>query len=226
VFGSSKKAADILDSLTRKGRLIQIERGKYIPVPIKAPNQRWMPNEFVVAALWMGDVPYYIGYFTMFNYWGFTEQVPQKMFVLNTKKNAKKTIGSVGYEAVRIDPRKYYGIIKIKIEDEDIRVSDRERTLVDFVYKPLGSFNNIEATIRNNFKKIDLRKFIRYLIKFPIVSVRKRAGYILEKLGCRGSLLKKLKASLGSEGTYIVLDASKKTRRGRTNKEWKIIDNR
>ena len=64
LFGDSKKAANILDKLTRKGRFIKIERGKYIVVPIKAPDQLWAPNEFVIAKLWMGDTPYYIGYFT------------------------------------------------------------------------------------------------------------------------------------------------------------------
>ncbi len=68
VFGDSRKAANTVDRLRKKGRLIQLERGKYILVPIKAPNQMWTPNELVVASLWMGDAPYYVGYFTMYNY--------------------------------------------------------------------------------------------------------------------------------------------------------------
>ena len=68
-------------------------------------------------------------------------------------------------------------------------ISDKERTLVDFIYNPIGSFENIETVLRDNIKKINLDKFIRYLKQFPVVSVRKRAGFLLEKLGCNDSLL-------------------------------------
>ncbi|OQA91029.1 MAG: hypothetical protein BWY26_01219 [Elusimicrobia bacterium ADurb.Bin231] len=226
LFGSPKKAANILDILTRKGRLIQLRRGKYLLVPIKAPNQRWTPNEFVAAALWIGDIPYYIGYFTAYNYWGFTEQMPQTVFVLNTRKNDKKLIGNIQYEALKIDENKYFGVKRIKIEGQEVLISDKERTLVDFVYNPIGSFDNISAVLKENINKIDLGKFIRYLIKFPVVSVRKRAGYLIEKIGCRDPLLIKLKKSIGNKNTYIVLNPANKTRKGKIDKEWKIIVNR
>ena len=171
IFGDSKKAVNLLSRLSRKGRFIRLEKGKYILVPIKAPNQLWTPNEFITAKLWMGDVPYYIGYFTMYNYWGFTEQIPQIVFVLNTKKSRTKVIGNVQYKAVKIDKRKYYGIKKIKIDDEVVCVSDKERTLVDFIYKPIGSFGNIKSVLSNNLQKIDMDKFIKYLVVFPVISV-------------------------------------------------------
>jgi predicted transcriptional regulator of viral defense system len=226
LFGSPKKAADILDTLTRKGRLIQIQRGKYILVPIKAPNQQWTPNEFVVAALWMGAIPYYIGYFTMYNYWGFTDQIPQTIFILNTRKSGKKVIGNVKYEAVKIDQRKYFGVQRVIIEDEEVRISDKERTLVDLVYKPIGSFDNVRKTLKDSLGKIDLKKFIGYLTRFPVVSVRKRAGFILEDIGYESQLLRKLKWSLENDRTYVVLDPMVKSRKGKIDNEWKIIVNR
>jgi len=226
LFASSKRTAEVLDTLTRKGRLLQLQRGKYLLVPIKAPNQQWAPNEFVVAALWMGEVPYYIGYFTMYNYWGLTEQIPQTVFILNLKKNSKKTIGDVKYEALKIDEKKYFGVQKIKIEDIDICVSDKERTLVDFIYNPIGSFNNVANVLKECLAEIDLDKFVNYLNRFPVISVRKRAGFYLTEIGCKDSMLKKLKKNIGREDTYVVLDPANKSRKGKTNKEWKIIVNR
>ena len=226
LFPNKNKASKTVASLTRKGRIIRLEKGKYIIVPMKAPNQQWTPNEFIVAALWMGDTFYYIGYFTMYNYWGFTEQIPQTVFVLNLRKNAQKTIGDVKYEAVKIDEKKYFGIQKIKIEDTDVCISDKERTLVDFVYNPIGSFNNVTSVLKENLKEIDLDKFIHYLNRFPVVSVRKRAGFFLDEIGCENTLLKKIKKSIGRQDTYVVLDPSNKSRKGKINKEWKIIVNR
>lgn len=225
LFRNFKKAANILDKLTRKGRLIQIERGKYIVVPIKAPNQLWTPNEFVTAKFWMGDVPYYIGYFTMYNYWGFTEQIPQTIFVLNTKRSYTKIIGNVSYKAVKIDERKYYGIKKIRIDEELVCISDKERTLVDFIYNPIGSFENVKKVLEANLKQINIDKFIKYLISFPVISVRKRAGYILEKLNRNIPQLKKLKETIGNEKTFVALNPANPSRKGKINKDWRIIVN-
>lgn len=225
LFGNSKKAANILYKLTKKGRLIQVERGKYITVPIKAPNQLWTPNEFITAMLWMGDIPYYIGYFTMYNYWGFTEQIPQTIFILNTKKSCTKTISNIRYKAVKINEKKCYGVKKIKIDEELVCISDKERTLVDFIYNPIGSFENVKKVLKDNLNEINIEKFIKYLISFPVVSVKKRAGYILEKLGCKNSPLKKLQKAIGNKTTYIVLNPSKPSRKGKINKDWRIIIN-
>src|SRR3989338_3828439 len=158
LFPNKNKASKTVASLTRKGRIIRLEKGKYIIVPMKAPNQQWTPNEFIVAALWMGDTFYYIGYFTMYNYWGFTEQIPQTVFILNLKKNIKKTIGNLKYEALRIDKKKYFGIVKIKIEDVDVCISDKERTLIDFFYNPMGSFTDLGTVLKDNLTEIDLDK--------------------------------------------------------------------
>lgn len=226
LFGDLKKVANIFDRLTRKGRLIQIERGKYIIVPIKAPNQLWSPNEFVAAKFWMGDIPYYIGYFTMYNYWGFTEQVPQTVFVLNTRKSCSKVIGNVKYKAVKIDKKKYYGIQKIKIDDEFICISDKERTLIDFIYNPICSFENIKKILKENLSSINLDKLIKYLIRFPVISVRKRAGYMLENINCPVFYLNKLKRTIKEQNSYTFLDPSKTSKKGKINNDWRIIVNK
>jgi predicted transcriptional regulator of viral defense system len=226
LFSDKNKASRVLACLRKKGRLIRIEKGKYFLVPIKAPNQQWMPNEFVIADLWMGTIPYYIGYFTMYNYWGFTEQVPRTIFVLNTAKSYRKEINGIRYEAVKIDLKKYYGIQKIKAEDQEVCISDKERTLVDFAYNSLGSIRNFEVALQDNLNAIDLKKFIGYLIKFPVVSVRKRAGFLLKKLGCQDKVLEPLRKSIGKKRVLVLLDPYSQSRKGKINKEWKIIVNR
>lgn len=226
LFPSRKRTAEVLDALTRKGRLLQLQRGKYLLVPIRAPNQQWSPNEFMVAALWMGDIPYYVGYFTMYHYWGLTEQIPQTVFILNLKKNVKKTIGDVKYEALKIDKKKLFGIQKIKIEDTDVCVSDRERTLVDFVYNPIGSYANVANVLKACLAEMDLEKFVNYLNQFPVVSVRKRAGFLLTEIGCRDNVLKRLQKNIGPKDTFVVLDPTHRSRKGKINKEWRIIVNR
>lgn len=225
VFEDKNKAARILVYLERKGRLLCIERGKYLLVPLKAPNQRWMPNEFVVASLWMGETPYYIGYSSAYNYWGFTDQIPQTVFVLNTRKGLKKIVGKLSYSAVKISPRKIYGLRNMNIDDENVFISDRERTLVDFIYKPMGSWVDVESLIKEQLKEISIEKLIRYLVRFPVASVRKRAGLMLQRLGIPQQKLSPLQRSIGKENTYIVFNPFIKSRKGKVNSDWKVIIN-
>ena len=225
VLGNYRKATSMLDNLTKRNRLIQLRRGRYMVVPLKAPNQLWMPNEYVVAALWMGDIPYYIGYSSMYDYWGFTEQIPQSVTVLNTLKEWKRNIKNIKYVAIKISSGKMYGIKKIRIDEEDILISDKERTLVDFIYKPMGSWENVQSVISEQINKIDLQKFIRYLIKYPVIAIRKRAGLMLERAGISLNDLILLRRSIGSKNTYVNFNPFVKSRKGKVNKDWKVILN-
>jgi len=225
VLGNYKKATRLLDRLATKNRLIQLERGKYLVVPLKAPNQSWMPHEFVVASLWMGETPYYIGYSSIYNYWGFTEQIPQKVIILNTRKNRERTIGKINFCAMKVSSKKMYGIKKIKIDKEFVAISDKERSLVDFISNPIGSWENVQKVIEEQIKRIDIGKFVLYLRKFPVIAVRKRAGFILESAGVRSEEFYKLKSSIGKENSYAPFNPFIKSRKGSVNKEWKVILN-
>jgi predicted transcriptional regulator of viral defense system len=226
LFPRPQLAAAVLDSLSRKGRLIKLQRGKYFLVPIKAPNQQWTPNEFVVAALWMGNIPYYVGYFAMYHYWGLTDQIPQTVHVLNTRRNAEANIGHTAYRAMKVGLSRIYGVQEILIEDETVRVSDRERTLVDFIHRPVGSFEEFSSALKQAISIIDSAKLIEYLIRFPIASLRKRAGFLLEMSGLNEADLQKLRPNLGNPSNFVVLDPKQKSRKGTINKRWGVIVNR
>ncbi|NQT22450.1 MAG: hypothetical protein HQ579_03310, partial [Candidatus Omnitrophica bacterium] len=211
--------------LSKRNRLIQLRRGRYLIVPLKAPNQQWMPNEYLVASLWMDEIPYYVGYSSMYNYWGFTEQIPQSVTVLNTMKEWKRNIKNIRYVAIKISSRKMYGIKKIRIDEENISISDKERTLVDFIFKPMGSWENVQSVVDEQVNNIDLQKFIRYLIKYPVVVVRKRAGLMLERAGVSPKILTKLKQSIGAKNTYVNFNPFINSRKGKVNQDWKVIIN-
>ena len=60
ITGNKNKSASMLSRLAGKGRLLQISRGKYFIVPLRAPKQMWSPNEFVAAKYWVNCGEYYI----------------------------------------------------------------------------------------------------------------------------------------------------------------------
>jgi len=225
VLGNYRKATSLLDNLAKRNRLIQLKRGKYLVVPLKAPNQSWMPHEFVVASLWMGEISYYVGYSSMYNYWGFTEQIPQKVTILNAETNRMRKIGKISFRAMKISSKKMFGIKKIKIDEEYVSISDKERSLVDFISKPIGSWGNVQEVINEQIKKIDVKKFVRYLNKFPVIAVRKRAGFMLERAGVSLEELSRLKSSIGRDNSYSPFNPFIKSRKGAVNQDWKVILN-
>ena len=225
ILGNYLKAIRLLDRLAKKNRLIQLNRGKYLVVPLRAPNQSWMPHEFVIASLWMGETPYYIGYSSIYNYWGFTEQIPQKVTILNIDKNRARKIKKITFLAMKISSKKMYGIKKIKIDGEYVLISDKERSLVDFIYKPIGSWENVQEVVKKQVKNINIDKFISYLFRFPVIAIRKRAGYMLESAGVNLEALSILKSSLGKKNSYTIFNPFIKSRKGAVNKDWKIILN-
>jgi len=226
LFPQPMLAAAILNSLSGKGRLIKLQRGKYFLVPIKAPNQQWTPNEFVVASLWMGDVPYYVGYFTMYHYWGFTDQIPQIVHILNTKHNAKAGIGNTVFKAMKVGLSRIYGIRELLIEGEKVKASDQERTLIDFIHRPIGSSEDFIPTIKRAILKADPDKLVDYLARFPIAALRKRAGYFLEACGFSKMHLDQLRIHLGNPSNYVLLEPGKESRKGTIDKRWGVIVNR
>lgn len=226
IYSNKRKIDNTLYNLNKKGRLCKIEPGKYFIVPITAPQQYWSPNEFLAAKYWMGKIPYYIGYQTMYNYWGFTKQVAQRIYILNTEKSQKdKQIGNIYLEAIKISQKKYYGTKEIEIEGEKVLVSDRERTLLDFIEKPSVNFETIEKIIKQNMNDIDFDKFLQYLAKYQTKAVVKRAGYFMQNIGIKDEKLEKIKQKFKDSKSYVVLNPRLKERKGRINKDWKVILN-
>ncbi len=223
---NAQKVDYLLSDLTKKGRLKQLARTKYLVIPIKAPYQQWTENEFIIADALMDGRDYYIGYNNMFNFYGFTQQIPQTTFILNTRFSKKKVIDGKSYRFIKINEDKLYGLTTLEIDKRKIKISDKEKTLVDLIYyfKPLGSIKQALKIIKNEIKRININKFIKYTAKFPNIATRKRIGYYLSNLQIEKKLLKPLIKTISKNNTLTPLYESR-SRKGKIDKKWKLIIN-
>ena len=221
-----RKVDNLLSNLTKKGRLKQLARTKYLVIPIKAPYQVWGENEFIIADALMEGRDYYIGYNNMFNFYGFVQQVPQTIFILNTRYSKEKIIDSTKYKFIKIASKKLYGLTSLRIDGVKVKISNKERTLVDLVYyyKPIGSIKQALRIVSEQAKFIDLNKFIRYVVRFPNLATRKRIGYLLEIKGIAGERLQPLLGSIRRSRSLAILYESR-FRRGKINRKWGLIIN-
>jgi predicted transcriptional regulator of viral defense system len=192
---------------------------------MKAPNMMWGENQYVIAGEYMEGKDYYIGYFNAYNAYGFTDQVPRTMYVLNTSFSGIKTINNQQFKFIKVSMDKIYGFRDMEIKGKKIRISDKERTLVDLMFNPdaVGGIRPAADILRNNLDKIETKKFIKYAAMFPDRGTIKRIGYVLSDAGIGKSRLAVLKNR--AKGGSLIKFSKNGTRKGAINTEWGLIIN-
>jgi predicted transcriptional regulator of viral defense system len=212
-------------TLKKKGILIPIKSGVYIFVPLDAVLTGRRVSEFLIPTVFFPKSDYYIGYSTMFNYYNFTDQQFQTVYVLNPRISRARTIAGLSFKFTKISPEKMYGLEKISIKGKEVIVSSKERTLIDLIYynKPVGGINEAAAILERFIKegKCDIKKLIEFAVRFPAIKTRKRIGLTLEKIGVSEFLLKPLEKSI--KKTSLISFSS--NRKGKINEKWRIIVN-
>lgn len=217
--GNRQKGAYLIKKLLEKKRLGKIIKNTYLFIPMKAPQGRWAGNEYLIAKALINGAKYYIGYSSVFNSYGFTEQVAQMIHVVNDKYSIRKTVGSVRYKLIKVLPDRIYGLETRRISKEDIFFASKERALLDtFEFYDVKKASNI---LIKQLKNIDVTVFVDYVVRYPVQIIRRRIGFFLEKLGVSQRMLNKINA--GQKGYSFLYDTEAKN--GKANKKWRIIIN-
>lgn len=217
----------ILFRLKKKGILTAIKRGVYFYSPLESGPAGSRINEFLIPSIFFPKGNYYIGYSTMYNYYGFTDQIFQTMYILNTSLQREKIIGTMRFKMIKIPSRRMYGLGKIRIKDTEVTISDKERTLIDMFYfsGPIGGLKKAFEILQEQVKmrQIDITKLIKYAVKFPNVSTKKRIGFALEQAGLKDKTLQPLLKKVRK--TSLVTLYPSKSRKGKINRTWMVIEN-
>ena len=208
----------ILSRLEKKGWVERIEKGKYMVIPLGARKGEYTLNEFVIGSLLVD--PSAIAYWSALNYHGLTEQIPATVFVQTTsrKKKQELEIFGVRYRIVRIKEGKFFGIEGAWLEEFQVNVTDREKTIVDCLDKPGLCGGIIEVAKALKHGEFDFEKLSEYAIKIGNSGVVRRLGYLCDVLGLQISL-PEIKAK-----SYLLLDPTM-PKKGETNGKWRLIIN-
>jgi len=210
-------------NLKQKKILTPIKRGFYVFTPIETVQSGVRINELLIPPVFFPRKNYYIGYSTMFNYHGFTEQLFQTVYVLSTSLSEERIVCGVSYKFLKVSNNRMYGIETISVQGCDVTVSSKERTLIDLIYfnKPVGGIVAAVGILKKIIeqKNCNMNKLIEFAVRFPNVTVRKRIGVVLENLGISKAALRPLSKSV--ENTAI--SSLTGSRKGTLNKTWRVI---
>lgn len=222
---SPENRKQVVFRLKKKKIFTPIKRGAYVFSPLEAGPEGTGVDELLIPPLFFPKKNYYIGYSTMFNYFGLTEQLFQTVYVLNTSMRMEKIICGISYKFIRIPGNRMYGLETIKVKDADVNISSKERTLIDLLYfnKPVGGITSAIAIFTQIIKeeKCDIKKLVEYAARFPNITTRKRIGVILESLGIAETTLRPLAKSI----KRTAISSLNGTRKGNLNKKWRAIVN-
>ena len=184
ILGTSKASVwNIIYRLKRKGRIEEIEKGKYLLVPARAGYEAsWSEVPFLLVPALIDT--YYVGFWTSLNYWGMTEQVPYTIFVATTKRKKDVEYGRIGFEFITLSKKKFFGFVEEKVADGAFKISSREKTVIDCLLYPkyCGGLDEAVKGIWNARKILDFPRLFDYAERLGVGVVERRLGYILELL--------------------------------------------
>jgi len=218
-----------LHNLERAGWLNRIERGLYALIPLSAgPERQWSQNALVVASHLLE--PAAVAYWSALHYWNLTEQVPRSVFVQSPSRKFRKDliVAGVRYQFVVVKPSRFFGFHEPTIEGHTVRITDREKTILDAADRPdlSGGIWQLALALQRHVAELDWQRLDDYLRRFASGALYKRLGYLVETLNLsvpdRPQLLERWQQRLTTG--IAVLDPGEPGS-GPTQRRWRIRDN-
>lgn len=191
----------MLYRLAKDGTIKRIERSKYT-----------LHDDAILFASHI-TTPSYLGLWTAFRHYHWTQQQPFALFVLSPV--SKKTV-RFEHTVIRFIKTKHlFGYRKERYGDFEIFISDKEKSIVDALLFHLP-FEDVLAALED--KDINFEKLAGYAKKTQNISLIKRLGYLLEKKDRNAYSLEPM------DSNYIVLDYLGK-KKGKKDTKWRLIIN-
>jgi len=226
ILASGRASAwNVLYRLKKKGRIEELEKGKYLLIPARAGVEgSWseVPYLFVPALV---DT-YYVGFSTALNYWGLTEQTPRTVFVVSPKRKLTVAYGPTVFQFVTLSKKKFFGWTETEMGGGAFLISDREKTIIDCLGLPdyAGGLGEVVKAIRVGFEELDSDKLLKYAKRYGVNALLCRLGYILQVLDLASDVRERI-ASMTFPG-YLWLDPNGPKKRLGYSAEYGLILNR
>jgi predicted transcriptional regulator of viral defense system len=154
-------------------------------IPLEAGRDRhWAEDSLAIGSFFVPDGA--VAYWSAIRAWGWTTQLPATIFLLTPRQvsNPNRLILGVRYRFIRIKPERLFGLTQIVEGALPIRLTDRERTVVDMMDRPdlCGGVGEVAAALAEGWPQLDETKLAEYVLRHGSGTVPKRLGYLAERL--------------------------------------------
>ena len=107
----------------------------------------------------MWDDIYMFGWLSIYNRYGFSEQVAERYTIYNTKYSWKKVIGPCKFIFIRQRESFFYGITQQKIDEYSYKVMSKERVFIQLI-KENKKFEALPPTINKKQLQTLAEKYV------------------------------------------------------------------
>ena len=221
----------LLNRMTTSGLIIRLKRGVYL-VPSRMPaGGRWTVSGYYILSKLMEVLKgrYQISGPSAFNFHGFDDQVPNRIYVYNDRIFGEKEIGGTDFVFIKTDVKRLGSTKSLKTHDGiDAVMATKTRALVDAVYD-WSRYNTLPRAygwIAETLKKDPaiIENLIGDTLQYGNKGTVKRIGYLLAQLGITDDRLKEMKRQLGPTRSLIPWIPGQGAK-GSVNTEWGLIVN-
>lgn len=218
--------ANLLTNMVKRGILTRIKRGIYLIMVIGSENTQ-LKNWPIIARELAGKDLYYISYYSAMRIHGMTSHPLFDVYLtLPTRKKDKK-LSDVTYHFIYSKKEHFWGMMTHwATKQEQVRVSDLERTIMDGLDQPglSGGITEVARGIWAKQKNISLEKIGQYAKKFKTKAAIKRLGFILELFNFENSWTSLLTETIAGSKDYIFLDPDG-AKDGKYLSRWRVCVN-
>ena len=221
---------DVLSRLARKGFIARVRKGLYLVPRRLPPGGRWSPGEFLALSTLIADRAgsYQISGPSAFYRYGWTEQVPNRVYAYNNRISGDRQIGSSAFTLIKVTDDRLGGTEVVRVPDGiDVVYASRPRALFDAVYDWTRfdtlprAYDWIAAECRTDGFAAD---FVETAIRYGNQVTLRRIGAALERAGAADNLVRRVERKITPSSAYTPwLPAG--NRGGTTSKRWGIVFN-
>jgi len=174
ILNCDKKYANlVLNRLHNKKAIKKIDFGKYT-----------LCNLAQTIAAYLVSPSYITGWYAL-RFYNLTEQLPQQIDVLTTKKKNKRII-VFNNEKIRyltIDKRYLFEFFNEVSEQYTMNIASTEKTIIDCLYFDLAPLSVIIQAIKTGGEKISLERIKKICLKLENKQFFKKIGIVFDSLG-------------------------------------------
>jgi predicted transcriptional regulator of viral defense system len=215
-------------SLVAKGTLTRVARGVYEVRPFRQHGRPWSTSAVVAATHMLAGQPHYLGGWWAWTVHHLTSQThASRLDAFVTKWRPEKQLGHATLRFHRIAPEKLeWGLVTTTVEGAAIRVSNRERSLLDALDHPplIGALPQALQLVIAQLPSASKTRLVAHAVHGSRMSTCQRVGLLLERLGTSNSTLRPLRSRVREAPSTTSLWPNRR-REGRIHPDWRVVEN-
>jgi predicted transcriptional regulator of viral defense system len=228
---TTEQERSVLGRLARKGLIARLRRGLYLVPPGLPSGGRWSPGEFVALSALVADRGgrYQVSGPNAFHRYGWTEQVPNRLYAYNNRISGDRRVGSVALTLIKVADERLGGTEVVRTPDGvDFVYASKARALVDAVYD-WSRFDSLPRAfdwIRREVEREDgfPANLVEATLRFGNQGTVRRVGALLERASAPERLVRRLEKALHPTSSLIPWVPSR-AKRGTVSTRWGVVLN-